>query len=76
MVAEKRTLRIDDKIRRSIRKERREEGFNEDIEEGSKETSISIIKSLLENNINQELIAKATNKSISEIEQIKLSMQK
>ncbi len=52
------------------RKEAREEGFNEGFNDGS-EKKLQIIKNMLKENIDINIISKVTNLSILEIQKIK-----
>lgn len=63
-------LREDDKIRRSIR----QDGLEEGIEKGRFETTINMIKNMIDNSASFEFISKVTGKSIKEIDSISKSM--
>ena len=53
----------------------KKEGFEQGHEEGSKKTSIEMIKSMLENKIDENMIAKISKKSLKEIKEIKKSIK-
>ena len=70
VMSEAEALRLDDMLRRSIRKEGVEEGISKGKSLGIEET----IKNMLKSNLSLNTISKITSKSICEIEKIKDKM--
>ena len=71
VISEKLAMELDDKFRRSLKAEGREEGR----EEGINQNKIDMIKSMLENKLDCGVISKVSNKSIEEIKEIEKSMK-
>ncbi len=75
IMSEAEALRLDDMLRRSIRKEGLEEGRKEGKSLGIEENTNSIILNMLNNNATYEYISKITGKSFNEIKKIKETMK-
>ena len=58
----------------SIKSEYKEEGLAEGLAEGIEQEKISVVRSMLENDIDYKMISKVSGKSIEEIKQISLSI--
>ncbi len=75
IMSEAEALKLDDMLRRSIRKEGLEEGRKEGKSLGIEENTNSIILNMLNNNATYEYISKITGKSFNEIKKIKETMK-
>ena len=72
VVDEKEALRLDDMFRRSLKEEFLELGRTEGIEQ----TTINIIKSMINNKLDYKLISKVSGKSIKEIKEVEKTINK
>ena len=78
VVDEKEALRLEDKFRRSLKREGERIGFSNGFSNGEKvgfsngftDGIISMIKSMFDNHMDIETISKVSNKSVGEIEKI------
>ena len=83
VISEKLAMELDDKFRRSLRSEGIregmqkgiEKGMQKGIEKGTEKTKLDVIKSMLRNHLEYEMIAKVSNKSIREVKEIEKSMK-
>ena len=63
--------KINELVKAEAKRIDREEGYNDGIEKGIEQTKVEVIKSMLSNNLDLEIISNVTGKTILEIEKIK-----
>ena len=66
--------KMEELVREESRRIDHEDGFNEGIEQGIEQKTIDVIKSMLSNNLDLEIISNVTGKTKEEIEKIKSDM--
>ena len=63
--------KINELVKAEAKRIDREEGYNDGIEKGIEQTKVEVIKSMLSNKLDLEIISNVTGKTILEIEKIK-----
>ena len=66
--------KMEELVREESRRIDHDDGFNEGIEQGIEQKTIDVIKSMLSNNLDLEIISNVTGKTKEEIEKIKSDM--